>query len=112
VGLDASPAKTDDRGFWAGQVIAGRSWPFFGSCPFTVTKGTGSETLECSNGTCGNRVIVAASALVRTQAPSEGRLALDGTDRGKRMRTERTVPRPSQVLPDPDVPTTAIRRTA
>jgi hypothetical protein len=28
VGLDASPAKTDDRGFWAGQVITGRSWLF------------------------------------------------------------------------------------
>ncbi len=76
VGLDASPAKAHDRGFWAGQVIAGRSWPLFGSYPFTVTKGSGSETLECSNGTCLNCVIVAASALVRAQPPSQGPLAL------------------------------------
>jgi hypothetical protein len=75
-GFDGEPAATaHDRGFWAGKVIAGRSWPLFGSCPFTVAKGSGSEILECSNGTCGNRVIVAASALVRTQAPSECRLA-------------------------------------
>jgi hypothetical protein len=37
VGLDASPAKTDDRGFGAGQVIAGRSWPLLNLVRYPVS---------------------------------------------------------------------------
>jgi hypothetical protein len=65
VGLDASPAKTDDRSFWAGQVITGRSWPLFGPCPSVHgDEGDRQRDTRVFERDSGNRVIVAASALV------------------------------------------------